>query len=340
MALEFMTGFDCYTDSAGMLEEWDSLSYYTPSAGRFAPGAAVYGNTFQKFLPSGALATRTVGFAFQIPLTVQIPGPLVSFYDNAGSASQVELSYNFATHQLTVTRNGTALGTCAGLYLPGVWYYLEVQVTISSTAGAVTVNAYPAPTPGGSNAVFAATNLNTQTSANAAFDTLILARSWPVYFDDLYVTNPSGGANVGFLGESRITTILPTGDSAVNHAFTPSTGTAHFSCVSQSDPTTDVPSVSANAVGAIDTYTFPVPGINGTVAGVKVSLCARKDDTGARSIASEFRTNAGVEHSGTEQSLYSNYKFFGTNWDLNPATSAAWVAADFAGAEFGMKVTG
>jgi hypothetical protein len=63
---------------------------------------------------------------------------------------------------------------------------------------------------------------------------------------------------------------------------------------------------------------------------------ARKDDAGTRTLSSVARSSA-VDTIGANYNLAAAYVFYGTVFELDPATTALWTTAGLNLAEFGVK---
>jgi hypothetical protein len=337
MSLEFMDGFDHYTQS-NALRKWDTVGSTTiVSPGRFGGAAAQLWNGGFLALTQGqlsALATRTIGFAMypsQYGSGIQIVGFL-----DSGSI-QVDLRLDASGH-LVATRNGTTLGTSTYTLTISIWVYVEIQATINSTTGSVVVKVWGGSNPG---TWLNLTAQNTQATTNATSNGIRFydfgKGSASAFLDDVYVLNSSGSVNNTFLGECRILTSLPTADSATNKAWTPDTGTVHFSRVNETSPDDDTSYVYSATAGQLDTYTFATVSPAGAVAGVQTTLCARKDDVGSRTISAEYR-GGGANYTGANSfSPASGYLMYRQIYETDPATGLAWTAGGINAGEFGIN---
>lgn len=343
--LEFIDGFDHYNNMTNMLRKWDASSSNTVSEGfspgRFGGNCFSYSNantTQTESITLTSVATRIVGFAFQWTSSGAGNGCIFLSFMDSGS-TQVDLRWNGtgSTATLSVTRNGTVLGTSTNTMNLNTWYYVELSVTIGSTTGAYTLRV----TAAGTTTVWlSATNVNTQATANSTSNQVVIGGTpWNTYFyDDLYVLNTSGSANNSFLGESRVFTSLPTGDDAAYKQWTPSAGTSHYANVNQNPPDDDSTYNSSQTVGQIDLYTFPAISPTGSIFATQTVLTARKDDVGARTIEEECRS-AGATYSGANSfPPGSSYAMFRQIREVDPATGVAWTVSGLNAAEFGVVV--
>jgi hypothetical protein len=337
--LEFIDGFDHYTNAAMVTRKWDTTSVLVAvgTAGRFAGGAANMGSSSQHLdlTALASVATRTIGFAFQLT-GASTGNTLVQFLDSGTEQLSVRTTTGLA---LLISRNGTTLATSTPTLSTGIWYYLEFKATIHPTAGAYELRI----TAGGAmTAWLSGSSANTRNTANSTMNGVKLPGNQNWLVDDLYILNSSGSVNNDFLGESRILTSLPNADdtaaTGTNLLWTPDSGTPHFSRVNEATPNDDTSYVSSATAGQIDTYKFATVSPTGAVAGLQTVLTARKDDVGSRTICAEYRSSGGTNYDGaTSFSPGSSYLMFRQLYETDPATSAAWIASGINNGEFGVK---
>ena len=223
-------------------------------------------------------------------------------------------------------------GTSTLLLSPNIWTYIEFSATIGA-AGAFTVRV------GGSAIWLTASGVNTQNSANATVNQVYLDDSnggAPNIYDDLYILNSLGAENNAPLGEMRVYTTEPSGNGS-SSSWTPSAG-SNFGNVNQASPDDDTTYNFSDTPGQIDLYTSPAIAPTGTVAGVQVNLCERKDDVGARTTAAEYKALSGTSYTGANNfTLGTGYSIDRQVYDIDPDTGAAWTLPGLNGAQFGIN---
>lgn len=331
--LEFMDGFDAYSAQSDVLAKWDSNSTLDPNAvvlvgkGRFNGGNCFllhwFGTSLHKTLTSQK--TRVVGAA--VYPTFGDDHVFLAFTD-AGT-TQLDLRIS-ASGLLYVTQNGNELARSTQALAQKTWVYIEMKATIDSAAGAFTVRV-------GGQPWLTKSGVNTQTTANGSSQAIgfLGYGNDDVWLDDVYVLNSTGTTNNDFLGDCKVLGILPSADGS-NLAWTPLSGTTHFSQVTSSDGDTSY--VSTATAGAIDTYKFPAQALNGAILAVQTALSQRKSDTGARVTSSEYRSAAGTNYDGANQfSLTASYSTGLQVYETDPGTGAQWTNAGLNGGEFGVK---
>lgn len=329
MSLEMMDGFDHYTALIDIQRKWDSTSgggSYSP--GRFGGLAwSVKSTNITKTLT--AQTTRVLGFAMY--WDGAIGNFIIGAFQDSGT-TQVDVRIT-STGAIQVTRNGTVLSTsAASIVTIATWQYLEFKATIGSS-GSYDVHL-------GGTSVLSQTGVNTQATSNASANQVQVGpfANVYVYVDDLYVLNSAGSVNNTFLGESKIVTSLPNADSSINTAWTPQAGTTHYNQVNEANPDDDTTYNYSQTPGQLDTYKYPSVTLTGTIAGVQVTLCEKKDNTGTRTTAVEYRSSGGSNYTGANNfSPGTSYSMDRQIFETDPATAAAWTSSGVNGGEFGIN---
>jgi hypothetical protein len=281
------------------------------------------------------VARRIVGIAVWFNSMATNLKPLFRFYD--GVTLQVEVRIT-TSGEIEVLQNTTQRGiTAAGVILQQNWYYLEVDVTIHGSTGAVTVRKNGV-------AVLTLTNINTQTSGaaqqnrvrisgitanNAGFETRIC---------DYYVLNTSGSVANALLGDSQVEMLVP--DGAGNSTqFTPSSGSNWQRVNERATSDGDSNYVQSATNGHIDLYTMgALTSANGSVAGVAVKAWAKKTDVDPRELGLGIRSG-GSNDFDSGHVLTSGYLYHARVMDTNPITASAFTESEVNGIEAGMTVS-
>jgi hypothetical protein len=288
-----------------------------------------------------AQATWGVACALKVSVLVGQATAIIQFVD--GASVQCDLRLN-PDGTLTVTRNGTALGSTSGAVTISNYVHIEFKVTIHPTAGTVDVWINGASR-------LSLTGQNTRATSNSSANVINLglvtqpniSGAYTYDFDDIIVydgqaTDANGFPDItGPIGDCGLVWLLPTGAGTTTQ-FTPDSG-VNYARINETTPDGDTSYVSDANVGDIDTYAIADLPVN--VASVKsVAAChyARKTDTASRSIAAELRSG-GTNYSHAAQIfLGTNYQYDFSNWGANPNTSAAWTVAGVNALEVGQKI--
>lgn len=264
-------------------------------------------------------------------------GGIMAFYE-AAIGYQITLRNN-GSNRLEVRRgaqNGIPFGTGTMDFLPGIYYHVEMKVTIDNAVGAVEVRVNGVPD-------IALTNVDTQATANAYWSEIVLgsqSASNRCSFDDFYLLDGTGPAPYNdFLGDCRVASLLPSGNGNSSQ-FVGSDGNSvdNYLLVDEPGAASSVDYVQSGTIGDKDTYAFAnLTSAAGSVHAVKPVLVAKKDDAGARSIASVARLG-GVEVDSTGQALSTSDTWL-TDIRTTKPGGGNWTIADVNNAEFGIKVT-
>ncbi|MDW8068568.1 MAG: hypothetical protein RML46_06625 [Anaerolineae bacterium] len=202
--------------------------------------------------------------------------------------------------------------------LTGVWVHLMLAVTHSTTTGSATLYLNSSP-------ILSVSNVNTGSSSD---NLLIYTESGgaAAYIDDLWITNSE------LLGDVRIWSLLPDGDSSVAWSRFPTSLTANYQAVDDgTDANGDTDYVFTTTAGAQDIYTFQDltavhPGAV-AVQGVAIDWIARRSDAGSRTARPLLRIS-NTNYYGTSITLPESYQIFQSTWATNPNTGTSWTVAD------------
>ena len=106
-----------------------------------------------------------------------------------------------------------------------------------------------------------------------------------VWLDDIVIADDLGGQNDGFLGDLRISTLVPTADTSQKDG-SPSSSSDNFSRVDEIPPDDDASCVASATPGDRDLYaTAPLGMTPLAIKGLQQTALARKDDAGDRPIS-------------------------------------------------------
>jgi len=339
MAYQFCDGFDNYSTLSTL---WDLVNgTVTPSTAyrRFAPPSGLPGQGI-KFVTNGSYLkknlssnqqTLIIKFAVNFP-SLGNPGAGGNPFLNAEDAGTSQWTFCVTTAGALVLHQGlfsaVQAQTGPGLFSAGLWYGLEVEVTVAASGGGsavVWVNGIRAMNVSG---------INTQASANAYANQVLIGDISDdglvnTMMDDFRIWDNTGSTQNAALGnsgqDSRIVIKLPSGAGS-SAAFTPNGAAANWQCVDDNPPDGDTTYVSGSSSGLIDDYAMPSAGLSTAPAMVVARSMVRKDDGATRTL--EIGVKSGSSYSyGAGVNLGSSYAFIDSCIPLDPATSAAWTAA-------------
>jgi len=329
MAIRFVDGFDVLT-AANLDLKWD-VSSGTIVTGIYGKGSAL--NNYNQTKTLGAnYATGMVAFHYYTGTTVSA-ATILTFLDAA--VDQVDLRYN-AGGQLYFTRNGTTIGSMTSFALvPNQWYWMEIQVTISSSSGVANLYVNGVSYLSGSS-------LNTQTSANAYFGQINVRAqiNGTQNIDNFHFWDTVTGIDVSSFpyGEHLIDSKLATG-AGDQTQWSNVGASANYLCINNvSNQALDNQYVYTNTSGSIDSYAFAnLAETSGTIGTVAVNALARVDD-GMTHVLQLFTQSSAAQAFSANLSpgaTYFNYQeFFG----VDPHTNASWSITGRNNAVFGQKL--
>jgi hypothetical protein len=288
-------------------------------------------------------AQATWGFAFGFRISAyQSSVSLEMCGVQDGVSNQVDLRLN-ATGTLSVTRNGTVLGTTAVSLSLNTYYHIEFKTTISDTVGTVQLwingasqlNLTLQDTKNTANAtgniVFIGSITNRNNAANWDYDDIIIY--------DGQTTDANGNTDItGPIGDCGLVWLLPTAAGA-NTQFT-SPGGANYTAVDDATPDGDSTYVESSTVGHIDTYTLAdLPATVTAVKSLAVVNYARKTDVGSRGMKAMLNSSStNYPHAAAEIPLADSYLYYFSGWGSHPAAGASWTPTTVNSLEAGQKV--
>lgn len=334
MALRFIDSGGDYYSTAQILRKWPGGattggSVNAAGGRRGTNGLNMTNATYHK--PLDAQGTWICGLAFLLDNAPFNAGlVLIALYD--GVTEQMSLRVELTSAKLIVSRNGTTLATSAAALSLDVFNYIEFKVLISDTVGTYEVRVNGVNVLSGSGA-------DTKFTANATADSVrfsVAGTNGTNIADDIYICDGTGAANNNFLGDVRVDAKFPDG-AGNSTGMTPSAG-SNFQCVDETTANDDTDYVQSDVATTKDTYTFgDITHVPVAIFGVQINMTARKDDAGARSIASVVRSG-GADTDGATQALSTTYAQYQQIIEKDPNTAAAWTKTALNAAEFGAKV--
>lgn len=330
MAVLLMDGFDQYTDGDQLVQgPWtEEGSIYTAisSETRFGRGQSIKltDKNFDYFqCTDWGSDEGTVIIGFSIKVSHDWTDYWLCRILDTNSL-QVGLTADTAGHLEVYTGTASLLGTSTGIISEGVWYYIELKVTIHASAG--TVDLYV-----NGEEWLSLTGRDTQETANATVDGVIFGRQEQVYYDDIYITDgevdtPKTDAN-GFFGPVEVITLMPDGDSTPIDWDNSNSGDAdvgtNFDHVNEL-PKDDTSFVETSTSGNSDKYTYEdLP--TGTWDVKAVQPMARVEVQGG---GAEFiQLTAGTQVSANLNSGVGTWQYVSEIFDYSTGTTD-WTTSD------------
>ena len=223
MAIVGMEGFDYFETGQkayGEINEKENYTLSDPSEpkcfiqdtnSRFGLGKYLRISKPVKFIVNVASTTitDTIIMGFAISPRNKVEGTNFLYIYNANDTACVRLKITNSGTIRAINAAGTILGTSTQSMTLNNWYWIDLKIVMSSTVGIVELE------------VDGVNWLNI-TGADTKFDSLTDITSFALYgdktnfsFDDVVWMDEDGDDGIGgFVTDSRIETLLPTGDSS------------------------------------------------------------------------------------------------------------------------------
>lgn len=343
MAIDFFDGFDLYGSLTGLQDRWGVLSTptFSTAGGRFGKGAVGNGSGSAGvvyYTPASMLEYVTVGFAVKSDLAVA--ATVYAWRDRVASASTFDTNLGFKINSdgsvSALGNRETVVGTSAtGLVSQGLWYYIEVQGRRHGTLGSIEIFI-------GGTSVLAVSSVDTlESTDDGSFYFLPNSSSTEVVMDDIYISQDASALPAA-LGDVKVTTLLPDGDTA-QADWTPLSGSG-FSNIN--DPLGTDGDGNGSYIGETTLNgksEFDVESLPETPTAIhSVGLSTRASKTDAGSI--EYKHH--IDSSGTESPgaaiapSETGYAMDTTIYNTDPNTASAWTESGVNAVKVGVEVTG
>lgn len=280
-------------------------------------------------LPSAA-ATLTMGIAIRWLTNYTQGGFVMTFRTGAPGSTTDVLTLLINASNFFEIRNAASnvvLATSSTPITSGAWQHVQVRLKAHASAGSAEVRLDGISVLTFSGVTAAVTADITQVNFRAASNQVQVPLDDIWICDQVDATATQGRANNNFLGDLKVTALLPNaaGDNA---AWTPNPAVANFTAVDENPPnTTDYVSGLA-ASGVRDLYQMSdiAPTVT-AVYGLRTTLYAQKSDAGDAFIKEAIKEPAGVNLSvplGVSASwaaVHAPYRWVKTN-------GTVWTAAE------------
>jgi hypothetical protein len=223
------------------------------------------------------------------------------------------------------------------------WFYVELKVEVNSTGGAGSVSLRVNGSPVCNNAAC--------TTLDASYPSINSIRYFggylrnigsgypsPVYMDDLYVADGTGTYNNDFLGEISIKTLRPDSDDGTN-TWTPSTGSAHYAVLDESNYSSTDYLTSTTNNG--DREVFGMTDLDDTVGSILAVVpvvAAMKDDAGTRNVKLAAISGSSEELSAAHPLSYGTVSLPALFCEVNPDTTAPWTISEVNSMKIALEV--
>lgn len=338
MALLWMDGFDHYGSPSVMLDgvwaEVNSSDYtissVNPRTGGSclrAPGGA---STSLRRVLGGPKTKVGVGLAMYLSaLPVADNRLAIVSFRSSGNSIQVWAVCE-STGIIRVYRGGspgsgggTSLGaTAAPALVAGAYQHFEMAVNFSNTAGTVEIRVNGVT-------VLSLSSVDTVATATEECSQVAFLHSYfanpgvSVDMDDVFVWDGTGTENNDFLGDRRVRTLFPNGNTA-SAGWTAVGAASGYQCIDEAAPNDETDYIEAiGGTTPVSEFEFEDLPAVGAVAAVQTYVRARKTNAGAANLQASLVSGASVD-AGTDRPITEAYTYYTDVSELDPATGTPW----------------
>lgn len=249
---------------------------------------------------------------------------LLRFFDATSVQCELYQDEMGALHVYRGTAGSVLLGSSAnGVLLPGVWNHVEIWVTFSNTVGAVEVHLNEVEVAG-----LTLSNVDTCATANQFCNgvginsNITLPNGGAAGYDDFFVCDDQGSFNNDFVGDYRVITLYPNGNTA-EADWVANTGSA-FDAINDAQTDEDTTYVAADAEGDLSEYDLEdLDAAYQDIAGAMSVVRARKTDAGTAAFQATIVSN-GSDSAGANNGLTTAYAFYRDIHEVDPDTGDLW----------------
>lgn len=295
----------------------------------------------------GINRTAIVGTAVKVTALPTTAGSIFAFqyagFINAGL--QLTPTGELRVYRESLNVSGLPASGFTGLIMNvGQWYYLEMKVFMDN-AGSIDLNVDGVPT-------YSALTVDTlDVTSVYCWDAIrwYHPASGSSIYDDIYVCDGTGTTNNDFLGDVKVKTIRPNGDTLVDTGWVPSSGLTAFDKVNETGPfdTADYVAgdTTVNDQLLMDYTETDFPFITGGIFGISVESSVRTPDGESRRFNNLVRQGSTIYNGGdhiaaTDVDVNGNPSFttYADMVEVDPDTSVAWTLPGLTTAEFGLEI--
>lgn len=233
-----------------------------------------------------------------------------------------------------------ATGTTVAL-VANTWHRIEVEFLVADSGGSLVVRADGVEVYNFSGDTYTSGAVGANSIAWGRIGT---SGGPSLNIDDVMIWNSAGAAPNSWLGDFRIETLVPINNGSINNGSS-NLGTSNVFAVDEGigiSTNGDTDYVSLDTTGYFDLYQMSdLVSDPTTIHAVSLTTIARSDGPALRKTQMVNRQGSTNYAAGTDQLWYGSTSYSGAtqSWMLNPATGAAWTAAEVNAAQMGLTVT-
>lgn len=342
MSLIFCDGFDHYGLDEGNLTDGAYAQVDTPDIAlstanpRTGDHSMLFteagGPRRMRRVLGGAKTTVGLGAAFWFSELPASNDKITIFgFNDAANDPQIRIVLQ-STGVIDVKRGAlsqTSLGDSgAPVVVAEAYTHVEVMVTFSDTVGAVEVRVDGAT-------VISLTDVDTVATALVESSQVILGQEGllsgvaAMYMDDLFCYDDSGSFNNTFIGDRRVLTLFPDGDTS-QADWSWNAGPTAYQAISEVAPDDDTTYIFANPGGspapASEFEIADLPEGVSSISAVVVVNRMRKTDAGVANTQPSL-VSATSETAGVDYALSEAYTYYHDVFEVDPDTSSPFTPA-------------
>ena len=344
MAIVGMEGFDYFETSNLPYSEVNEKENYTvihPESGKTFISESIPRFGTGKFLRmklddafrvnvSTTSITTTIYLGFAVRLKYKIAATSFLYIWNSTYTACIKI---FITDVGTIyikNAAGEILGTSTQALVLDTWYWMDIKVIMGANpTGSVTVKV-------GEDTWLSVTG-DTKFNGLSNITTFGLSAGGTNFdFDDL-VWADSGGypATGNYIGDSRIETLMPTGDANVEWSIS-STGShaSHVNVITDDIDDVDDKYVYTNITTDEEFYSFDTISTDSVVKALSVDYRAKRDDVQSRTLRGITSSSSQV---GDSQLLYTGFVWYSDIFQFSDGASTIWDQTSIGDASFGVQ---
>jgi hypothetical protein len=346
MAIVWMDGFEQY---GGVNTTPFNQGVYDGEGIRFSNQVTRFsgfsvGFDYQSTLRKSILSTSTIGLggAFYVgtPMLVNNPASFLAVWssgDSLGVPTTPIVSVS-CTEAGAITVNTIASvndGSCSdvvaqtanGLLTKGRWHHLEARFQFGGSSFDAIVRLNGVQVLSVTNASFNITTGNIDGVGSKCYSG---AGVNAYYLDDFFVWDTTGGINNTFLGDKRVVTLRPNGDTA-DADWTAVNSPTGYAAINDGTPNYN-DYIESSTVG--DLSVFDLSSISSAaqnICAIQSTTLARKTDAGTSTIRVDIETPSGTL-TGPDHPLTTGYGYLTDIYNEKPG-GGAWTVAEINAAQ-------
>ena len=350
MALLWMDGFDGMNTDGNNAGEYIRRRYtaymddvWLAQAGQHGFGKSLYGLSNALYTPQWPTTDRTlyIGLAFKETSyrsdswIFQLTQPPASGV-GGDLGTGIGLMYMTDEQEIQVRRGATVLWTTAtgGSVTFGHWNWLEFKIYCDNTNGVVEIRR------GGTTILSEPGDTQENSAVNYHAGLFINnSHSRELFWDNLYVCDSTGTKNNGFLGPSRVVTMLPVSDGDESD-WTPQSGLDHYAMVDEMPLVDYNDFVDSVVVDDKDLWGYAnVADIGDTIHAVQVITDAQSVDGAGVSLKTLTKTGV-TETADSGLPLKTSFLALPRIMEVQPGGAGDWTEAALNVYQFGVQHAG